>query len=99
MFFPYKKKGTRKHRYKKHKIVAGGNLCSMCQFCKGKDEEKGLTLCVGFLNKGSKNIYDNFNVGNPNTTNYLKYKCTNEYLTMMNTINEIEKRKKIHNIK
>lgn len=99
MFFPYKKKGARKHRYNKHKIVAGGNLCSMCQFCKGKDEEKELTLCVGFLNKCSKNIYDNFNTENPNTTNYLKYKCTNEYSTMMNTINEIEKRKKIHNIK
>lgn len=99
MFFPYKKKGARKHRYNKHKIVAGENLCSMCQFCKGEDKEKGLTLCVGFLNKGSKNIYDNFNTENPNTTNYLKYKCTNEYSTMMNTINEIEKRKKIHNIK
>lgn len=97
MFFPYKKKGAKKHRYNKHKIVAGGNLCSMCQFCKGKDND--LILCNGFLNNGSKNIYDNLNADNPNAIPYLKYKCTNEYSTMMNTINEIEKRKKIHNIK
>ena len=99
MFFPYKKEGVRKHRYKTYKIVAGGNLCSICQFCKGNDEEKGLTLCVGFLNEGSKNIYDNLNADNPNAIPYLKYKYTDEYSALMKIINEIERIKQRRKIK
>lgn len=94
MFFPFKKKDARKGRFKKKRVFAGSILCSMCQFCKEQDKDRGIILCTGFLNKDSKNIYDNLNTEDSRTQQYIMYKNTDEYKTIINWINQIDNGKK-----
>ena len=62
----------------------------MCQFCKGQEKENNITLCTGFLNKGSRNIFDNFNIEDLRTKSYLEFKKTDKYNNMMKIIEHID---------
>jgi very-short-patch-repair endonuclease len=58
MYLPYHKFDARKHRFRKKPVYLGSSFCNLCEYCCGVDMKNGIVRCKGFLNKGTKNIYD-----------------------------------------
>lgn len=111
MFFPYLHDlGNMKYRSKMYRIGVSDFTCEQCEYCKGIDRDKREVKCMGYVNNGSKNIYDHislkgwFDEDGARTYQGLKsYIGTDEYKEMMRRvgcqlIQKENNKKKKHNL-